>query len=441
MSPADRHNVGTVIGLDDTAGQVTVRFVSTDGRDATHTFGWADLRLLGPAAEPRTLTSAAQQTLAVIDQQATDRIASWQQTVRVLGIEPGDADRYAHAMARHLERHAYALAATRPGWLTHVLGDRPADVAGATAWDDTVRDIAAWRAHQNVPDHVGGLGTRPDDPGRAAEWDKLQTRLGLTRTWLATSDRIQPADTVTPSFNELLDRRDELDSFFSEAPPDWRTTIARLEAGQLTLEDTADLLRAALDGRQARQHWILRNWPHVVEYQEINRTLTTGTWGPDPQLLTDLLTQPLTDSLAAAIQRGDPWLRVALGVVAGADTTVLDADAIDWLEGLAVAREEEGIAPAAPLDPSWSSPSCGPGGCTAHRRARRFGVRRLRPLGDRPPVSSRPWGSATEKSSPSRPSTRPLVSEAPRSGPWRGGFRWTVAHATWSWALRSPAHP
>jgi hypothetical protein len=77
------------------------------------------------------------------------------------------------------------------------------------------------------------------------------------------------------------------------------------------------------------------NWPHVVEYQEINRTLTTATWGPDPHLLTDLLTQPLTAPLTDAIEAGASWLRAALCAIADSDTSSLDADAIDWLERLA----------------------------------------------------------------------------------------------------------
>ena len=51
VSPSDRHNVGTVTALDDTAGQATVQFVSADGREATRTFDWADLRIINPAGD------------------------------------------------------------------------------------------------------------------------------------------------------------------------------------------------------------------------------------------------------------------------------------------------------------------------------------------------------------------------------------------------------
>ena len=218
--------------------------------------------------------------------------------MRSLGAEPGDTARYARAVDRAIERHAHTLSAERPGWLTGLLGDRPADVAGATTWDDAVHQIAHWRARHQLPDHTEGLGPRPTDPDLAAGWDALQARLGLTRTWLAGTDRIHPADTIIPSRTELLERRAELDGLLAGAPADWRTTISQLRSGQLSLDDTADLLQAALDGQAARRDWIIANWPHVVEYQEINRTLTTATWGPDPGLLTDLLTRAVSDPLA-----------------------------------------------------------------------------------------------------------------------------------------------
>jgi hypothetical protein len=191
---------------------------------------------------------------------------------------------------------------------------------------------------------------RPPDPDDAAAWDCLQVRLAHTRVWLAGSDRIHPAPTIVPSHGELLERRAELDALFATVPHDWRTTIGQLRTGQLTLDEAADLVQAALDGQNARRDWILANWPHVVEHLEINRTLTTATWGPDPRLLTDLLTGPLTDTLAAAIAAGEPWLRAALCVVADGHATTLDTRAISSLEALATSHDQNNIPPTAPLD-------------------------------------------------------------------------------------------
>ena len=38
----------------------------------------------------------------------------------------------------------------------------------------------------------------------------------LTRTWLAGTDRIHPADPIIPSRTELLERRAELDGLLAE---------------------------------------------------------------------------------------------------------------------------------------------------------------------------------------------------------------------------------
>jgi hypothetical protein len=122
-----------------------------------------------------------------------------------------------------------------------------------------------------------------------------------------------------------------------------------LRTGQLTLDDTADLVQGALDGQQARRDWILANWPHVVEYQEIDRTLTNAMWGPDPHLLTDLLTKPLTDSLTAAIHAGRPWLRAALCAIADRNSTALDDHATAWLEDQAASRVSHILPTAVPV--------------------------------------------------------------------------------------------
>jgi conjugative relaxase-like TrwC/TraI family protein len=353
VSPTDRHNVGTVVGLNDAAGRVTVAFVSGDGREATRDFHWHELRVLDPTAPPRTLSPTAERHLDALTVDVSERMETWRESVRRLGAEPGDADRYGRAIDRHVEQRAETLAADRPAWLSGLLGARPDDVAGANAWDDAVRDLVRWRARLGLDADTPGLGARPASSSDAGEWDVLQARVGLTRTWLATTDRIEAADTIVPSAAELLERRGELDELFTHVPPDWRATIRQLQNGQLSLDDTAELLGAALEGQEARRQWILAKWPHVVEYQEINRTLTTATWGPDPRLLTDLLTEPLTDALSRAITNNEPWLRVALCVIADGDTTELDEGAVAWLSELAEDRATPGIEPRAPLRYAW----------------------------------------------------------------------------------------
>jgi hypothetical protein len=276
--------------------------------------------------------------------------------VRGHSVEPGDAVRYARAAQHRVDQLAHRLDADRPVWLEQLVGRRPADVAGATTWDDAVRQIVHWRALRELPADIEGLGGRPDTGEGVVAWEDLHGRLASARAWIAGTNRFYPADAVTPSRGELLDRRDALDVLLATAPPDWRVTINRLQHGQLTLDDTTELLQAARTGQQERRDWILRNWPHVVEYLEINRTLTTGTWGPDPALLTDLRTRPLGTALADAIDRQEPWLRVALNRLADGDTAQLDGSAVEQLERLASYRADYGLAPSASCDLHWWHP-------------------------------------------------------------------------------------
>jgi hypothetical protein len=123
----------------------------------------------------------AHHQLDALTTELTERIEQWRATVRRLAAEPGDADSYARAIDRRLERDAHVLTAHRPGWLMHLIEERPADVAGATAWDDALRDIADWRARRPRPDHVSGLGDRPHDRHSGRQWDSLNCPFGVTR--------------------------------------------------------------------------------------------------------------------------------------------------------------------------------------------------------------------------------------------------------------------
>ena len=322
VSPSDRHNVGTVIALDDTAGQATVQFVSADGREATRTFDWGDLRIINPAAGDRSHPARGRPSTA--------------STPSSVNSPPGSSGGRPPCAA------SAPNPATPPGTPEPSTGpsngtrstSAPTAPAGSTSCSATGRPTSPAPPPGTTPSARSPTGAPATNspttsrarrtahpPGGGAPWDTLHARLGLTRTWLAATDRIHTADTIIPSRTELLERRAELDGLLADAPADWRTTIAQLRSGQLSLDDTADLLQAALDGQQARRDWIIRNWPHVVEYQEINRTLTTATWGPDPGLLTDLVASAVSDALADAIEHLDPWLRAALALVADGDTT------------------------------------------------------------------------------------------------------------------------
>jgi hypothetical protein len=156
-------------------------------------------------------------------------------------------------------------------WLTRLLGDRPADVAGAVTYDDTVHTIAAWRALHDLPPAVQGFGPRPEHESH--QWDDLTARLATTRQWLATSHRLTPDIPAIRTERELLDRLTEVDAILDTAPPDWQPLIAQLRAGQLALDGTDEVLADALAGQDARRCWILEHWPHVVEYHEVGAAL------------------------------------------------------------------------------------------------------------------------------------------------------------------------
>ncbi|MBU3688394.1 MAG: hypothetical protein B7C54_11700 [Acidimicrobiales bacterium mtb01] len=276
FSPGDRHNLGTVVAFDDTAGTSTLHFVAESGREATRAFDWADLRIVeAHTPDPRLLTQAAEQHLAARRAEADLLIEHWDNHLRSHGVEPGDARVFRRAVQQHVEAAANALAADQPTWLTKLVGQRPLDVVGAVTWDDAVKAIAHWRSRRQLPPGVDGLGPRPEVDHAATQWERLQEHLAFTRTWLATTDRLEVQPLQAPAPDELIGRRAELHAILDAAPADWRHVIADLAAGQLTLDDTAELLRDALNGQAERRAWILEHWPHVVELQEIDRELAS----------------------------------------------------------------------------------------------------------------------------------------------------------------------
>jgi hypothetical protein len=57
------------------------------------------------------------------------------------------------------------------------------------------------------------------------------------------------------------------------APTSRSTTIRRHLIGELSLDDTHELLLAALEQQNARRAWIIEHWPHIVEYHELTSTV------------------------------------------------------------------------------------------------------------------------------------------------------------------------
>jgi conjugative relaxase-like TrwC/TraI family protein len=342
VSPHDRNNVGTVVSIDDERGTAQVHFVSRDGHEATRQFGWEQLRLVDHAPPERTLTTAATRQLARLTDPTRQRIDEWDQLVQSHNVEPGDAHRLSRAIATHTERATSWLVAEHPEQIEHYLGPQPTDPAGATTWLDAARAITGWRLAIDADSDQPGIGRRPEG-ARSAEWDRLNHYLAGTRVWLESTDRLAPSLPVVPSHGELVARLNDVVEILDTAPADGRHFIAELRSGQLTLDDTNELLLAALAEQDARRTWIVEHWPHIVEHQEITTMLDNRSWGPDPSLLTDLLAYEISDDLEAAIRRGDRWLRAALCRLAEADTNVLSDVQVDLLEDCAARGTESAL--------------------------------------------------------------------------------------------------
>jgi hypothetical protein len=162
VKPVDRHNIGVVTGIDDHNATATVCFTPAGGRSATRSFPWDEIQIVTPRnPEPRETTPEVEGHLEAITGPARDQVDAWHRILRDAGVAAGDADRYSRAAAVAVDRAAARLVATQPTWLTDALGDRPATPQHAHAWDDAVREIAAYRNRAGVHDALPGIGPCP----------------------------------------------------------------------------------------------------------------------------------------------------------------------------------------------------------------------------------------------------------------------------------------
>ncbi|MDO8363856.1 MAG: AAA family ATPase [Actinomycetota bacterium] len=345
----DRHNIGTIIGLDDTAGEVLVGFLSADGKSAERSLAWHEVEILDEHTTPRSLPDSARTRFAQLTHAADATLAAWTNYLADNGIDPGEADNVQQAIRRVIERATNALIADRPQWLTTLVGYQPADPIGTQTWTTAVRDIATWQTrHHHDGDNVGVLPV-PDDAARQA-WEALSTRLVHTKAWL---DHRDPPTVLWPhrrSHHELVARRTELDQIFETAPADQQPLIARLRRGDPQLvDDTAETLKGALDTQHARRHWILEHWPHIVEYAEIANTLINQLWGPDTAAILNNLAPEPGSALAGAVAADEPWLPIAIGGLAPQWATELELGAGVQLHAIADYRQRWNVTGSQPL--------------------------------------------------------------------------------------------
>lgn len=283
----DRDNVGHVIAIDDDAGTCTTRFHSSDGRTTIKVIDWTQLIAIDHP-DRVALTSRAIDTLA---RRATTVEAAehdWAAALAVHGVEPGDAALYRRAVHTAADHAARLLQAAPPEWLTTWLGHRPSTSTGASVWDDATTRIAHHRLLHDI-DAEPGIGPRPTDPSHAERWKNLMLRLLEDRLWLTdhTTPTVEPIATSTPT--ELIDRERELQQLLAAAPADQRQLIDRIANSHLGTVQMHQYLSEAMAAQDGRRDWIIANWPHIVELEQVTQLITAQeplahwpTVQPDP---------------------------------------------------------------------------------------------------------------------------------------------------------------
>jgi conjugative relaxase-like TrwC/TraI family protein len=264
----DRDNVGHVLSIDDDAGACLVQFDSIDGRTAIKTLDWSQLVVID---HPDTIEipPAAAATLARRTEAVVAAETQWSTALGEHSVRPGDATRYRRAIHTAADDAARALEADPPEWLTTWLGSRPAAPASSSVWDDAVMRIAHHRLLHDITQDEPGIGTRPADPIESDRWQDLKVRLLEDRLWLADhpTPEIVPLPTATP--HELVDRRAELERLLATAPADQQQFIDRIIRSELDPTEMHEYLSAAMAVQDDRRDWILTNWPHLVELEQV----------------------------------------------------------------------------------------------------------------------------------------------------------------------------
>ena len=265
----DRDNVGQVVALSDTDGTCEVLFVNDNGRSAIRTMAWSELVAIDQP-EPTALPQEAVATLQRITDDCERAVWEWGDALAADGIEPGDAHRLQRAANVACWRTAHLLSADPPEWLTNWLGPRPTDGPGAVVWDDAVARIARHRAVHEIDDATPGLGPQPPDPQSAEPWHEAMLRTLRDRIWLTDRQHEPRPIGQTMSPTAMHERRAELQDLMNTAPADHRELIERLTTGDAATAEVHEHLAAAVNAQQERQDWIVANWPHIVEFEQLN---------------------------------------------------------------------------------------------------------------------------------------------------------------------------
>ncbi len=269
----DRDNIGHVTAIDDTAGTCTAHFEGSDGRTATKILDWAELVAIDNPSEV-VIPTAAAETLARRATAVEVAEQNWADALAAHGVQAGDAGLYRRAVHTTADHAARQLQADPPEWLTTSLGERPVASAGAAVWDDATSRTAHYRLLHNI-DTEPGIGHQPSDPVDTDRWNDLILRLLEDRLWLVDhpGPAVEPMATSTPT--ELVERQHELQQLLFTAPADQRQFIDRIVHSHLDAVEMHEYLSTAMAGQDERRDWIIANWPHIVELEQVTQLITS----------------------------------------------------------------------------------------------------------------------------------------------------------------------
>ena len=279
----DRDNIGHAVSIDDTAGSCLIHFENERGRNTAKAMSWSELIVIDDP-DIVDLSPAAQAILNAMVEDVAEAELDWQIELSAYGIEPGDADLYRRAVNVAIDRAAHQVRSDAPDWLATWIGTRPVDAPGATVWDDTANQIARYRLLHDIPDDQSGLGPRPHDATSADQWQQSMLRILEDRCWLIDRHDTPTTPVTVRTATELVSRRRqaELQQLLATAPADQRQFIDRITNSTLDPTQMHEYLSSAMSAQNGRRDWIIANWPHIVELEQVTQLIAAQPAIPRP---------------------------------------------------------------------------------------------------------------------------------------------------------------